>query len=395
VTNAAREVAVEYDPFDGMLLGDPYELYAALRASAPVYFSRRRDFWALTRYEDILPAMRDWETFSAARGVDIDDTGAAYGSGDFLGEDPPVHDVLRDVVRSHFVPKHLRAEMTEFIRAEVRRLLAKAWSAGPLDLAAELAWPLPVAVGTELLGIPASDRELLLALQRRLAERTPGVRELPPDACSAGAELRSYFAELIRSRRARPEDDLVTAISRAKPEGKPIGEDAVGMLFLLFVASMETTASSIANALAMLAGHPDQRSRLAGDLASVDQAVEEVLRFEAPVQVTKRVATREVVVRGATIPAGADVFLVLASANRDEQRYERPDDFDVRREPLRHLAFGDGIHHCLGAPLARLELRILLEELCEAGASVTLEGPARRLNSHFIRGYAELPGALS
>lgn len=395
MTNAAGEVAVEYDPFDGMLLGDPYEVYAALRAAAPVYFSRRRGFWALTRYEDILAAMRDWETFSAARGVDIDDTAAAYGPGDFLAEDPPAHDALRAVVRSHFVPKRLRAGMEGFTRAEVTRLLAKARGAGPLDLAAELAWPLPVAVGSELLGIPAADRELLLGLQRRLAERTPGVRELPPDARAAGAELRSYFAELIRSRRARPTDDLVTAIATAEPEGRPIGEGAVGMLFLLFVASMETTASSIANALVLLAAHPDQHRRLAANLASVDLAVEEVLRFEAPVQVTKRFATREVMVHGTTIPEGADVFLVLASANRDERRYERPDDFDIRRDPLRHLAFGDGIHHCLGAPLARLELRILLEELCEAGDSVTLEGRARRLNSHFIRGFAELPAALS
>jgi cytochrome P450 len=158
---------------------------------------------------------------------------------------------------------------------------------------------------------------------------------------------------------------------------------------------METTASSVANALVLLAAHPDQHRRLAANLTSVDLAVEEVLRFEAPVQVTKRFATREVVVQGTTIPEGADVFLVLASGNRDESRYERPDDFDIRRDPLRHLAFGDGIHHCLGAPLARLELRILLEELCEAGDSLTLEGPARRLNSNFIRGYAELSAALS
>lgn len=395
MTNFARELAVEYDPFDGLLAGDPYPVYASLRERAPVYFSERRSFWALTRHEDILTATRDWETFSAARGVDIDDTADAYGSGDFLGADPPRHDELRDVVRSRFVPKRIRAQMEEFIRAEVRRLLTRTRGSGPVDLAAELAWPLPVAVGTELLGIPASDRDLLLRLQRQLAERTPGIRELPADARAAGAALRSYFDDLIRSRRGRPGDDVVTSVAGATPAGRPIGDDAVGMLFLLFVASMETTASSIANALVLLAGHPQQHRWLGENIRSVDRAVEEVLRFEAPVQVTKRVATRDVVVQGATIPEGADVFLILASANRDERRYDRPDLFHVRRDPRRHLAFGDGIHHCLGAPLARLELRILFEELCEAGVSIDLQGPSSRLNSHFIRGYSKLPGVLS
>jgi len=188
---------------------------------------------------------------------------------------------------------------------------------------------------------------------------------------------------------------MVTAIATAEPDGCPIGDDAVGLLFLLFVASMETTASSIGNALALLDAHPEQRDWLAKNLDAVDRAVEEVLRFESPVQVTKRVTRREVEVCGTTIPVDAEVFLVLASANRDERRYERADEFDVRREPLRHLAFGDGIHHCLGAPLARLELAIVLEELFLGGMSLELDGPGRRLSSHFIRGFAELPATVA
>lgn len=395
MTEAVRRVSVEYDPFDGMLQGDPYPVYTALRSVAPVYFSDRHQFWALSRHEDVIAVMRDWESFSTASGVDIDGTGAAYGSGDFLEEDPPRHDVLRAVVRAHFVPKRLRAHMEDSVRAEVARLLANVRDSGPVDLAAELAWPLPVAVGTRLLGIPSADRSLLLGLQRRLAERTPGDREVPPDARAAGAELRAYFDDLIGRRRAEPRDDIVTSIAVANPDGRPIGDDAVGLLFLLFVASMETTASSIANAVVLLARHPDQLEWLTSNVDSVDSAIEEVLRYEAPVQVTKRVATREVVLHGQTVAEGTDVFLVLASANRDERRYEQPDDFDIRREPLRHLAFGDGIHHCLGAPLARLELRILLEEIATARSSVSLVGEGKRLSSHFIRGFAELRGVLS
>jgi cytochrome P450 len=386
---------VNYDPFDGLLSGDPYELYAALRAVAPVYRSDRHGFWALSRHEDVISATRDWETYSTADGVDIDGTGEAYGSGDFLEEDPPRHDVLRAVVRAHFVPKRLRSALSDTVRAEVRSLLARVRELGAADMARELAWPLPVAVGTDLLGIPRSDREPLLGLQRRLAERTAGTRELPAHARAAAAELRTYFAELVDERRARPRGDLVTTIATAEPDGRPIGDDAVGLLFLLFVASMETTASSIGNALALLDAHPEQRERLARNPGAVERAVEEVLRFEAPVQVTKRVTRREVTIGGATIPSGEEVFLVLASANRDERRYERADHFDIRREPLRHLAFGDGIHHCLGAPLARLELAIVLEELIASGISVRLNGGARRLSSHFIRGFAELPAQVS
>jgi cytochrome P450 len=391
----ATDASVDYDPFDGLLRDDPYALYAALRDESPVYFSERHRFWALSRYEDVLATMRDWETFSTAEGVDIDGTGDAYGPGDFLEEDPPRHDFLRAVVRAAFVPKRLRAEMSGFVRLEVRRLLAEARTAGSVDLAAAIAWPLPVAVGTELLGIPASDRALLLALQRKLAERTPGVRQPPPAAVAAGAALRSYFDELIETRRANPRDDLVTAIATATPDGRSIGDDAVGLLFLLFVASMETTASSIANTFVLLATNPEQRAWMAAHPDALDRVVEEVLRYEAPVQVTKRVTTREVLIRDMQLPAGAELFLILASANRDDDRWEHADSFDVTRAPLRHLAFGDGIHHCLGAPLARLELLILLEELLENRTSIELHDGGRRLESHFIRGFASLPASLS
>jgi cytochrome P450 len=180
----ATDASVDYDPFDGLLRDDPYGLYAALRTESPVYFSERHRFWALSRYEDILSTMRAWETFSTAEGVDIDGTGDAYGPGDFLEEDPPRHDFLRAVVRSPFVPKRLRAEMSGFVRLEVRRLLAEARGAGSVDLAETIAWPLPVAVGTELLGIPASDRGLLLPSSDSAPEASPRLvlRRSGPDA---------------------------------------------------------------------------------------------------------------------------------------------------------------------------------------------------------------------
>jgi cytochrome P450 len=205
--------------------------------------------------------------------------------------------------------------------------------------------------------------------------------------------MRAYFAGLIEDRRSRPQSDMVTAIASAEVDGRPIGDDAVGMLFLLFVASMETTASAIGNGLALLAAHQEQRSWLAENLDATPAAVEEILRFEAPVQVTKRVTTRDVRVRGSEIPAGGEVFLVLASANRDPRRWERANQFDVRRQHRRQVAFGDGIHHCLGAPLARLELKLVLDEMLASYPGYVC-GEGIRLRSHFIRGFAELPGRL-
>jgi cytochrome P450 len=383
-----------YEPFSGALLGDPYPTYAQLRDEAPVWFSERDGFWALSRYEDVHGALRDWKSFSTAEGVDIDGTGAAYGTGDFLEEDPPLHDLLRNVVRQFFVPKRIRADLEAPVRTEVKSLLGEMARGGSVDFAAGLAWPLPVAVGTTLLGIPAADRDLLLDLERRFGRRTAGTREVPADALEAASAMRRYFADLIEERRTRPRPDMVTAIATAELNGRPIGDDAIGMLYLLFVASMETTASAIGNGLALLAVHPDQRAWLARNLDAAENAVEEILRFEAPVQVTKRVTQRDVEVGGTEIPAREDVFLVLASANRDPRRWERADCFDVRREHRRQVAFGDGIHHCLGAPLARLELRLVLEEVLTRHPDYELTGDGRRLESHFVRGFTELPGRL-
>jgi cytochrome P450 len=384
-----------YDPFSGAWLVDPYPTYAHLRDEAPVWFSERHGFWALSRYEDVHTALRDWEAFSTAEGVDIDGTGRQYGSGDFLEEDPPLHDVLRNVVRRFFVPKRIRADFEEPVRGEVQSLLRQMAERGSADFAAELAWPLPVAVGAMLLGLPSADREHLLDLQRRFGRRTAGTREVPSDALAAAAALRTYFGDLVEERRARPREDLVTAVAAAEVDGRPLGDDAVGMLFLLFVASMETTASAIGNGLAVLAAHPDERAWLGRNLDAVEGAVEEILRFEAPVQVTKRVTTREVEVRGTEIPAGAEVFSVLASANRDPRRWTRAAVFDARREHRRQIAFGDGIHHCLGAPLARLELRVVLEEVLTHYPEYAIGDAGRRLESHFIRGFAHLPGRLA
>jgi cytochrome P450 len=382
---------MEYDPFSPEVQADPYPVYRHLRDHAPLYRNDRLGFWAVSRYEDVVAVSRDWSTFSSSFGVDIDDTGGEFGHGNFLEEDPPLHDLLRAVVRSEFIPKNLRASLEPFVRGEVERIVADLGSRPAVDFGRELAWELPVLVVSHLMGFPAEDRERLRQWEETFALRIPTLPVLPPFATSAGASLRSYFAGLLDERRSRPRDDLLTKIAGAEVDGAPIGEAALGMVFILFVAAIETTASLITHSLSLLAAHPEQREWLAGDLSAVPQAVEEGLRYEAPVQNLKRTTLADTELLGESIPEGSTVLMLTGSANRDERRFPRPDEFDVRREPKRHMAFGEGIHHCIGAPLARLEGQVVLETVLAEMPDYALVGTPVRLPNNIVRGYLSLP----
>jgi cytochrome P450 len=383
--------AIEYSPFSPEVQVDPYPVYRQLRDHAPLYRSPEHDFWALSRYDDIVAISRDWETFSSSFGVDIDDTGGEFGHGNFLEEDPPLHDMLRAILRSDFIPKNLRAALEPFVRQEVERIVADLKTRPAVDFARELAWELPVIVVSRLMGFPDEDRERLRQWEETFALRIPTLDHLPPFASRAGAALRSYFGGVIADRRAQPADDLVTKIATAKPDGAPIGDGALGMVFILFVAAIETTASLITQSLRLLAEHPDQREWLAEHIAAAPQAVEEVLRFEAPVQNIKRTTLSDAELVGEALPQGSTVLLLTGSANRDERRFADPDVFDISREPKRHLAFGEGIHHCIGAPLARLEGQVVLETVLAEMPDYRLVGTPTRLPNNIVRGYLSMP----
>ena len=384
-------VAIRYSPFSPEIQTDPYPVYRQLRDHAPLYRSSEHGFWALSRYEDIVAVSRDWETYSSAFGVDIDDTGGEFGHGNFLEEDPPLHDVLRAVVRNEFIPKDLRPALEPFVRQEVERIVADLKTRPAVDFARELAWELPVIVVSRLMGFPEEDRERLRHWEEAFALRIPTLDRLPPFASRAGSALRSYFGELIAKRQARPDDDLVSKIATAKVDGAPIGDAALGMVFILFVAAIETTASLITQSLRLLAEHPDQRKWLAENIAAAPHAVEEVLRYEAPVQNIKRTTLSDTALMGEALPEGSTVLLLTGSANRDERRFPDPDVFDISREPKRHLAFGEGIHHCIGAPLARLEGQVVLETVLAEMPNYQLVGTPIRLPNNIVRGYLSLP----
>lgn len=387
--------ALDYSPFSPEVQADPYPLYRLLRDHAPLYRNAELGFWAVSRYEDVVSVSRDWETYSSASGVDIDDTGGEFGDGNFLEEDPPLHDALRAVVRTEFIPKNLRAAMESFVRQEVERIVADLRTRAAVDFARELAWELPVVVVSRLMGFPAEDRDRLRQWEETFALRVPTLDRLPPFALRAGDALRSYFAGLIEERRAEPRDDLLTSIACAELDGEPIGDLALGMVFILFVAAIETTASLITQSLRLLAEYPEQREWLARNIDAVPQAVEEVVRFEAPVQNTKRTTTRATELLGEPLAEGATVLLLTGSANRDERRFPDPDLFDITREPKRNLAFGEGIHHCIGAPLARLEGQVVLETILAEMPRYRLVGAPARLPNNIVRGYVSLPARTS
>ncbi len=366
---------------------DLYAVYARLRAEAPAYRNERRDFWALSRFADVQAAARDWTTYSSARGVNLDDTLSLTGPGNFISADPPGHDRLRRIVRHSFTPACVR-ELETPVREDVRRAVRRCAGAGTFDAAEELAWTVPVGVIARLLGIDHVDPAALARLLGRVIHREPGSETVGHGPAQAAAELGAILAETAERRRADPRADLMTDIVRA---GTLHEGELHGLCVLLFVAGTETVADFIGNALVTLHDHPDQRALLAADPALLPGAVEELLRFESPVQHQVRTATETVELHGERIPEGARVMLLWGAANRDERRWDRPDELDLTREPQRNLAFGEGIHHCLGAPLARLEGRIVLEEVLTALPEYRIAGPVERVPTHNTRGVARLP----
>jgi cytochrome P450 len=382
---------IVYDPFAAN--EDPYATYGLLRDHAPVYRNDQRAIWALSRYDDVQEASRHWEVFSQRPSIDLDDTGAFFQPGNMVDEDPPRHDRLRDAVRSEFAPKRIRA-LEHAVRLRVRAFVDGFVEREAVDLADEFARVLPGHVVCDLLGFPEEDHGYLAGLFDEMVRRTPGEVEVPESAWAANRAMRGYVADAMTTRRAEPHADLLTALVEAQRQGVLEPAEAASMPVHLFFAGIQTTSALIARSLLLLAQYPAERAKLVDDPSLIPGAVEEFLRFESPIQWFARTTTRDVTLRGTTIPEGARVLLMWGSANRDERRWPDADRLDITRPPRRHLAFGDGVHHCLGAPLARLEARISLEELLPRLPTYELAGPVVPLYTPGERVLAHLPVAL-
>ena len=385
---------------------DPYPFYARLRAEAPVWRTKlpdKRTAWLVTRYEDVAGVLKD-ERFAKdpLNAQDPEQRAERPWVPGFLKPleqnmldlDDPDHRRLRSLVSKAFTPR-LIERLRGRIEAICRELLDVMEREGRTELVRDYALPLPATVIAELLGIPAKDQRRFHRWSNRIVSISSG-RDVWRALPAALAFVR-YLRKMSERRRLFPEDDLMSALVQAEEAGDRLSQDELlAMAFLLLVAGHETTVNLIASGTLALLEHPDQLEKLEGDSQLIKPAVEELLRYTSPVEIaTERYARRDLRICGTTVPRGELVLAVLGSANRDEQHFEDPDTLDLAREPNRHLAFGrGGVHHCLGAPLARIEGQIAISALLKRFPSLHLDVDPASLHWRrgiFLRGLQRLP----
>ena len=384
-----------FNPYEYAFHEDPYPTYARLRAEAPVYRNEQFDFWALSRHADILQAFRDVGSYSNAYGVSLDP--AAFGPDahktmSFLALDPPDHTRMRTLVNKAFSPRTV-ARLEERIRQITVEHLDPAIEQGTFDFIADFAGKVPMDVISELIGVPRSDRAELRRLADLVVHREDGQFDVPLDGQQAALEMVVYFADMVSHRRAAPQEDLTSELLEARIDGVGLTDDEmIGFLFLMVVAGNETTTKLLGNAWWWAWRNPSELAKPMADPARIPAWVEETLRFDGSSQMVLRVARTDLVFDVATIPEGERVLLLIGSANRDETVFEDPDRFDLDRDTSKLMSFGNGRHFCMGAPLARLEGRVALEELVARVASYDIDADAARwVHSINVRGFATLP----
>jgi len=355
---------VRYDPLDRDLWRDPYPTYRLLRDLDPVHFVEDRGFWVLSRFNDVFNAATDTDTFSSAEGLTFaDDEIAKLGLAPTLVMmDRPKHTLYRRLVNQMFTPrrvKDLESEVRSFARERVQRIS----EAGDADLVAELAGPLPSFVVAHYLGVPESDRSIFGDWSSAIVQANSTGRVL--DAADAVRDLYRYFTELVELRRREPREDMISSLLNDDVDGRPVDvEEILGFCFVMVAGGNDTASGLLSQSAAVLTEFAGQRELLLGDPGLIPGAVEELLRFTSPVQGLSRTTTREVEIEGVTVPRGRKVHLLYAAANRDQREFgPDADELDVTRDVRRMLAFSSGPHHCLGAAAARLQGRVVLEEL--------------------------------
>jgi cytochrome P450 len=381
------------NPFSDELRRDPYPMYQQMRSHSPVlHLPPPFDVWMVFDYDGVKRVLSDHEAFSSA---------VHAPKNWFIFYDPPRHTKMRGLISRAFTPRVV-ANLEPRIRELSRELLDRSVPSGQLDLATDYATPLPMMVISEMIGIPASDwprfkrwSDMVLRLSYTMGGIDPAEAQAAmADFQSVTAEMDHYVGETIRERRARPADDLMTGLVQAEIDGERLTQSEIlGFFQLLVVGGQETTANLISNAMLCLLENPRQLALLRKQMELLPSAIEEVLRYRSPLPWLMRTPTQPVELSGQTIPPGALVLPMIGSANRDERHFPAADQFDITRDPNPHIAFGHGVHFCLGATLARMEARIALTDLLARMDQIELASdapwpPRRALNVH---GPASLP----
>jgi len=385
-----------YDPFDYAVQADPHPVYRWMRAHAPLYRNEERDFWALTRYADVAPALRDSALFSSDHGISLESDLWGPDAGKttfFLSMDPPEHARYRGLVSSAFTPRRVVA-LEPRIRELARERLAPLRGRPTFDFADDYAAALPNDVLCEILGFPAADWDQVRVDTDQLNQREDGFDGRGKVATAAALRLGEYLYDLVRHLRRRPGDDLTSGLIVAEVEGARLADrDIVGFLFVMLGAGNESTGKTIGNGWHQ--GHLQPDIQRAGLNGRAEDWANEALRFDSASQMVARRLTADTDFHGTVVPAGARMVLVQASANRDERVFDRPDEFDLDRDTRRLLSFGVGPHHCLGAALARLEMRIVFEEVGALVSEYEIDlSRAQRSQSPHQHGFMSLPTAV-
>ncbi|GCE05525.1 cytochrome P450 [Dictyobacter aurantiacus] len=370
-----------------LLTPDIYDWYEQMMASHDLYYDETRASWLLFRYEDVMRVLQDTRTFSSQRTTNPDGSVDPIASGGILGMDPPRHRQLRSLISMAFTPRAI-AQLEPRIRAIVNDLLDHVGDEDGMDAINDLAFPLPIIVIAELLGVPASDREQFRQWSSDFVGTDYALR------LATSKKIAAYFQALVEQRRRQPGEDLVSELIRAEIDGERLpAPDILGTCLLLLIAGHETTTGLIGNAIVCLDEHAEAKQELLAHPELLPSAIEEVLRYRAVVHTIPRIVAVDTMLCGQEIKAGNLLLPLFAAANLDSRQFPDPGTFDIRRDPNRHLGFGYGIHFCLGAPLARLETRIALSALLERFPNFHRRhaGQLELRPSSFIYGLKQLP----
>lgn len=367
---------------------NPFPWYREMREKDPMHFDPQARIWEIFDYQTIQTILKNPTQFSSERGSELLNERQRTS---ILSLDPPRHNVLRALVSQAFTPRAI-SRMEDRMRAIVNELLDAGVKNGRIDIISDLAYPLPVIVIAEMLGVPPEERDQF----KRWSDDV--VSDSLERSQASIDELDRYFQGIVAQRRKMPWDDLVSDLLAARLDGEPLtNNEIIDFCVLLLVAGNETTTNLIGNAVLCFDEYPEALAEIRSDRALLPGALEEVLRFRSPVQRISRVPTTDTSIEGKQIKANQPVFLWIAAANRDEQQFPRAETFDIRRSPNRHLAFGNGIHICLGAPLARLESKVAFECLLERFPKLQRERsvPLQPIQSFFGYGVEHLPVQVS
>jgi cytochrome P450 len=392
--------AVYWDPFDRAIADDPYPIYRRLRAEAPLYYNEQHDFYALSRHEDIDAALTNWRTFSSARGpiLEVIKANIEIPPGTLIMEDPPTHDIHRALLARVFTPRRI-SSIEPQIREFCVRSLDRLAGLDSFEVMSEFANEVPMRVIGMLLGIPEADQEAVREHVDAKLRTVPGEQM----KVSEGALMdTALFSDYIHWRAEHPSDDLMTELINAEFDDengvrrKLTHEEILTYVSVVAGAGNETTARLIGWFMGLLDRHPDQRADLVANPALIPGAIEETLRFEPTGHAVARYVTADVEYYGQIVPAGSAMTLIVASANRDERRWEDGERFDVHRPVAQHLTLGIGTHYCLGAALARLEARVALEEVLARFPTWEVDWDKASLSStSTVRGWGTLPISVS